>query len=535
VFIGHGANVVRKSAPYYPFRFGEADARLLADEGFTVARIGFIWEAFEPQPGKYDDAYVKRIADLDNLLGRYGIRTLIDFHQDLWSRQTGGDGAPAWATLGPTADASFAAFWRDDKAPDGVGIQTHFANAWHRAAEALKAHTNVLGLDPFNEPYPGTDYPPPCGDFSPCAQFESGALADFYRRVTAAIRSAGAKQVIYPEGIADSGVAPPALPRFDDAQTAFTFHFYCNVTQGDPREANVGDPSPEAAACAPIEQRDIGNFLDYAKGTGVPSLLGEFSCNDVNPDNAQIVDQLGHAFTSWTIWAYYTAADDPADCPGQGLLADDTKPASQANVKQPKLDALVAPHPQAIAGTPTGYTFDRATKAMTLSYDTAPVPGATLGSRARTQVFVPARQYPHGYKAEVTGGKVVSAAGSPWLEVATVSGSTSVGVKVTPLPGGATQRPLDTGTLPVPARRTARRCSDARLLRVRLRGVARTQVAGVTVFVNGERVERLRGPRRVVRVRITGLTRMGAHVRVVVRTIHGRTLTFRRTLRRCPR
>jgi endoglycosylceramidase len=535
VFIGHGANVVRKSAPYYPFRFGEADARLLADEGFTVARIGFIWEAFEPQPGKYDDAYVKRIADLDNLLGRYGIRTLIDFHQDLWSRQTGGDGAPAWATLGPTADSAFAAFWRDDKAPDGVGIQTHFVNAWHHAAEALKGHTNVLGLDPFNEPYPGTDYPPPCGDFSPCAQFESGALADFYRRVTATVRSAGAKQVIYPEGIADSGVAPPALPRFDDPQTAFTFHFYCNITQGDPREANVGDASPEAAACAPIEQWNIANFLEYAKGIGVPSLLGEFSCNDVNPDNAQIVDQLGRAFTSWTIWACYTAADDPADCPGQGLLADDTKPASQANVKQPKLDALVVPYPQAIAGTPKDYAFDRSTKEMTLSYGAAPVPGVTLGRGARTQVFVPARQYPHGYKADVTGGKVVSAPGSPWLEVMAAAGASSVSVKVTPLTGGAIQRPLDSGALPVSGGRTPRQCSDTRLLRIRLRGVPRSLVKSVTVFVNGERVGRLRGPRRAVRVPVAGLKRRGVHVRVVVRTIHGRTLTFRRTLPRCSR
>jgi endoglycosylceramidase len=529
-FVAHGVNPVRKTEPYYPFRFGEADARLLADEGFTVARIAFIWEAFEPEPGRYDDAYAKRIADLDSLLGRYGIRTLIDFHQDLWSRQTGGDGAPAWATLGPTADTSFAAFWRDDKAADGVGIQTHFVNAWHHAAELLKDHPNVLGLDPFNEPYPGTDYPPPCGDYSPCPQFESGALADFYRRVTGAIRSAGATQVIYPEGIADSGVTAPALPRFDDAQTAFTFHFYCNVTQADPREVDVGEQSPEAEACAPVEERNIGNFLDYATATGVPSLLGEFSCNDVNPDNAQIVDLLGRGFTSWTIWAYYTAADDPADCPGQGLLADDAKPASQDNVKQPKLDALVVPHAQAVAGTPKESAFDRDTNVFTLAYDTAPVPGAKLARGARTQVFVPARQYPHGYAVETAGARVVSASESPWLEVEALPGASSVTVKVSPAAAGRTRRPLETGALPVPAAGAEPKCRKRRTVRIRLRGVRRARVRRVRVFVNGGRVKVLRGPRRAVRVR---LPRGTVRVRVAVRTVSGRLVTVRRTFRVC--
>src|SRR4051794_30622337 len=62
--IAHGVNVVRKVAPFVRTEFGEADARALADEGFTVARIGFIWEAVEPRPGVYDDAYVARVLAL---------------------------------------------------------------------------------------------------------------------------------------------------------------------------------------------------------------------------------------------------------------------------------------------------------------------------------------------------------------------------------------------------------------------------------------------------------------------------------------
>lgn len=448
VVVTHGFNVMRKNPPFVRSEFSDQDARLLADEGFTLARIGFIWEGVEPRPGVYDDAYIQRVLDLDALLARYGIRTLVDFHQDEWSRSTGGDGAPAWATLGSSADSSFAAFWRDDKAPDGVGIQTHFVRAWQHVAQRLAGHFNILGLDPFNEPYPGSDYPPPCSDFSPCANFESGALAAFYRRAIAAIRAGGARQVILPEGIADSGYQPPALPRFADAQTAYTFHFYCPATQLNPREVDVGQPSPEAASCAPIEQRNIGNFLGYAQGLGVPALLGEFSCNDVNPDNAQIVDQLQPSFTSWSSWAYYTAADDPADCPAQGLLVDDRKPASETNAKQPKLDAFAVPYAQAIAGTPRSASFDRSTREFTLSYGAAPVPGAALAPHALTQVFVPQRQYPGGYAAQVSGATVVSAPGAPWLLLDRLPAAGMVTVTVKPLAGGSTERPLQTGVLP---------------------------------------------------------------------------------------
>src|SRR4051794_1754952 len=59
VVVVHGFNVIKKVAPFVRTRFTDQDARLLADEGFTTARIGLIWEAVEPQPGHYDDAYIE--------------------------------------------------------------------------------------------------------------------------------------------------------------------------------------------------------------------------------------------------------------------------------------------------------------------------------------------------------------------------------------------------------------------------------------------------------------------------------------------
>jgi endoglycosylceramidase len=436
VVVLHGWNVVRKNPPFVRMEFGPSDARLLAAEGFTVVRIGFIWEAVEPEPGRYDDAYIARVLQLDSLLARHGIRTIVDFHQDGWSREFNGDGAPAWATLGSSLNRAFAAFWRDDPGPGGVGIQTRFVRAWEHVARALRDRDNVVALDPLNEPYPGSDYPAPCGPFTRCGEFERGALADFYRRVIAAIRSAGAPHVVLPEGVAESGYDTPVLPAFDDPQTAFNFHFYCPATQLSSLEVPVGRPSPEAEACAPIVRSNIARFTDYASRLGVPALLTELSCNDVHPDNAQTVDHVARTFTSWVAWMYYTAADDPFNCPRQGLLLDDAKPGSQANAKQAKLDAFAVPYAAAIAGTPESTDLERASRTYTLSYRSSPVPGAELRRGALTAIFVPERMYPDGYVAEVSGARIRSRADAPWLLLG-AEPDLAVSVRVTPCDPGS--------------------------------------------------------------------------------------------------
>lgn len=40
--------------------------------------------------------YLKYIRDLLSLLPKYGMTAFVAMHQDVWSRYTGGSGAPAW-------------------------------------------------------------------------------------------------------------------------------------------------------------------------------------------------------------------------------------------------------------------------------------------------------------------------------------------------------------------------------------------------------------------------------------------------------
>ena len=60
--------------------------------------------------------------------------------------------------------------------------------------------------------------------------------------------------MIFPEGIAQNGILAPSLPRFRDPQTAFTFHYYCTLTQ------MATSSSPADAACRPLEQHGIGSW-----------------------------------------------------------------------------------------------------------------------------------------------------------------------------------------------------------------------------------------------------------------------------------
>lgn len=65
--------------------------------GFTTLRLGVPWEALEHAgPGIYDQEYLDYLLFLVKKAEEFHLLILIDFHQDVWSRFTGGDGAPGW-------------------------------------------------------------------------------------------------------------------------------------------------------------------------------------------------------------------------------------------------------------------------------------------------------------------------------------------------------------------------------------------------------------------------------------------------------
>ncbi len=185
-----------------PLPLDEADehfARLRA-WGFTTIRLVITWEAVEHAgPGIYDTAYLSCLRELVKKADGYGMLVIIDPHQDVWSRFTGGDGAPGWTLeqagfdldhlddcgaalthqhhgdplprmIWPSNYNKLAAatmftlfFAGGDFAPNcmiaGVNIQDylqqHYIGAVTQVAQALHDLPNIVGFEPMNEPSRG--------------------------------------------------------------------------------------------------------------------------------------------------------------------------------------------------------------------------------------------------------------------------------------------------------------------------------------------------------------------------------------------
>jgi len=185
-----------------PFPLAEADEHLgrLRAWGMTFLRFLITWEAIEHAgPGEYDAEYLDYVYAVIEKAGEYGIDVFIDPHQDVWSRWTGGDGAPGWTLeavgmdltklsdtgaaivhaihgdpfprmIWPTnydklgAATMFTLFFAgNDLAPqtriDGVPVQeylqSHYIGAVKQVALRLKDLPNVVGYDSLNEPSSG--------------------------------------------------------------------------------------------------------------------------------------------------------------------------------------------------------------------------------------------------------------------------------------------------------------------------------------------------------------------------------------------
>lgn len=82
-----------------PFPIEQADEHLarLSHWGFNCLRLLTTWEAVEHAgPGLHDQDYLDYFTEVCARAGKHGLYLFVDFHQDVWSRMTGGDGAPGW-------------------------------------------------------------------------------------------------------------------------------------------------------------------------------------------------------------------------------------------------------------------------------------------------------------------------------------------------------------------------------------------------------------------------------------------------------
>ena len=180
----------------------EADEHFLRLKhwGLDFLRLVVTWEALEHQaPGSYDEAYLDYIEALIEKAHGHNINLFIDPHQDVWSRFSGGDGAPAWTfdLVGleidnfETTGAALLHQQRLDRFPQLMWasnynrfapqtmftlffggncfapgrkregetlqdfLQGHYINAFQQLAKRIAHLPNVVGFGTMNEPSAG--------------------------------------------------------------------------------------------------------------------------------------------------------------------------------------------------------------------------------------------------------------------------------------------------------------------------------------------------------------------------------------------
>ncbi len=445
VRIDHGVNMVYKRAPYVPAAtgFGDDDAAFLARNGFTSVRLGLIWKAVEPRPGKYDDTYLSRVRATVNVLHEHGIVALLDFHQDLFNERYQGEGAPDWAVQDdglpaqpqagfpgnyfgmPALWRAFDHFWANDPGPGGVGLQDRYAAAWKHVAGYFRGTPGVLGIDVFNEPFPGSQWST-CLNTVGCPSYDA-QLTAFTQKVIDAVRSVDKLTPVFyePQLFFNDGVPTYVSPH--GTRLGFSFHDYCGPSA-------VADSYTGCKET--LDTMVFDNAEKQAAAHRVTPLLTEFGATTDQATLTGVTDLAMHYRTGFMYWAYCGCNDPTTTGPGdkQALVFDPSKPPTGSNVDQAKLAALVVPHPLLVAGTPASYAYDRDNHVFKLHWTTSKVdsiPGR-FGAGSRTLVSVPRLDYPAGYRVQVNGAKVLSSAGAGTLVLAQRPGATSVTVKVTP-------------------------------------------------------------------------------------------------------
>jgi hypothetical protein len=378
--------------------FDDGDAARMEAVGFDLLRLPVSWSALEPEPGRYDRAYLGRIAGVVRICRKHGIGVLIDFHQDAFSKEIGQDGAPRWVLdllLGPenypylggpltdlaarrAAPATLEAFRQFFR--DAGGVQEAFAAAAGVVARRFARERGVVGYEIMNEPL--------------ALLLPNGrtALLDFHVRVARAIRRVDGRHLIAfePDTVRNvTNQAPLPDAPFPVSNALYAPHIYTDVFDGG--DYASGDP----AQLAPSMERAAAE----AAAWGTPLLVGEYGIDPNAPNaNAWITAELDlqdrlRAHSAFWLWEEISSGrwglfDGESDEPGGERLGRTT--------------ALSRVYARAVPGRVLEHAFDAAANTLRLRWKAR--------GRGRVELYVPPRRYPTGFVLRCDGRPVTERA-----------------------------------------------------------------------------------------------------------------------------
>jgi endoglycosylceramidase len=383
VVILRGVNLAgdSKVPPFLPMD-NPAQLDPLPAVGINVIRLVFIWEAFEPEPGHYDESYLAKMRAIAEAAWARGIYVIVDFHQDGFARFLSrgcGAGFPLWAVsprakvtepdngcrcknwvflevTDPNVHKSLEDFYADTH-----GVRTRFLAMVDRVASAFAATTGVIGYDLLNEPW---------GD-------ETREIAPLYHDEAATIRTRHPGAILFVAGHATTGNGRQTwLPRPAFENFAYSPHYYNPFV--------ILFETWHGGTYA-IDQ-SFQNMESKASEWDVPLFLAEYGVGaDVRRGRdyvAYLNDHLDIGLSSGAQWNYTPHWNDRVK---DGWNDEDYNILHPSGALRPNY--RVRAYPRRIAGLPVAFQFresssPRGGPCLTFTWEHRP-------ERGETEVFVP--------------------------------------------------------------------------------------------------------------------------------------------------
>ncbi|MEO7328880.1 MAG: cellulase family glycosylhydrolase [Minicystis sp.] len=357
--------------------FKAEDAARMRAIGFNALRLPINWSGLEPtESGGFDEGYLDAVASAVATAKEAGLVVLIDFHQDAYSKEIGEDGAPLWAIApppakllgGPLTDLgarrtsaqvlkAFSTFFGPSS--EGAALRARFSAAVTHVAKRFAGEQAVIGIELYNEPLPDED----------------AELDTFHDGLITAIRAVDPGRIAFfePNVTRNFFDHAPSASRAPWPGTAYSPHVYTYSFTGT-------DAQRKAMTRAKLEPSNK-NAASEARSWKAPLVITEFGYGpaDIQSDaylawQGELQDQFQASAFFW-VWK--------EESQGSWGLFDYDATKDTWTERDHVRKALSRVVPEAVAGWPTSFGYDRSTKRFELKFTGDPA------ITAPSRIFVP--------------------------------------------------------------------------------------------------------------------------------------------------